>query len=183
MCRALKPTVCRFVVAVGLAKGGEFCEVGKRLVPDLVCVHKDLKFCQLLSGEVVALVNLSHKVEGFGLVGNDDANHLAFFLLFCELMAKCDDVCHVGDPCLVEGFDGVGALPHHDLASVDLEMVKDPFDGVVGIPEVLFIELFDALLFKAVINVLNANVPDRLLQIKLPEEFICFLMHGDFEGG
>ena len=68
---------------------------------------------------------------------------LHFFLLFREMTAKRDDLCHVGDPRLVECFGGVSALPCHDLAPVSLEIVKDPFDGVVGVPKVLFIELFD----------------------------------------
>ena len=111
-----------------------------------------------------------------GLVRDDDPNHLAFFLLFCELTAKRDDVFHVGDPRLVECFGGVSVLPCHDLAPVGLEMVKDTFDGVVGIPKVLF--------FNAVDNLLDNNVRDRLLKIKLPEELLCFfLKREDFEGG
>ena len=101
-------------------------------------------------------------------------------------MAKRDDVCHVGDLHLVECFGGISALPCHDLAPVGLEMVKDTLDGVVGIPEpkVLFIELFNVLFFNAVNNWLDVNDRDRLLKIKLPEEFLrFFLKHEDFEGG
>ena len=159
-------------------------DVGECLVPGLVHVRKDLEFCQLVFGEVDALVHLSHKVEGFGLVGNDEPNHLACFLLFCELTAKCDDVCHDGDPHLVKCFGGVSALSWHDLAPVGLEMVKDTFDDVVGITEVLFIELFDVFFFNAVEDLLDTNVRDRLLKIKLLEEFLCFfLKREDFEGG
>ena len=155
--------------------------MGKCLVPGLVQVHEDHKFCKLVFGEVVALAHLSHEVEGFGLVGDDDPNHVAFFLLFCELTAKRDDVCHVGDPRLVECISGVSALLCHDIG---LEMVKDTFDGVVGIPEVLFIELFNVLFFNTVDNLLEANVRDHLLKIKLPEEFLCFFLKCDvFEGG
>ena len=104
--------------------------------------------------------------------------------MFCELTAKRDDVFHVGDPRLVECFGGVSVLPCHDLAPVGLEMVKDTFDGVVGIPKVLFIELFGVLFFNAVDNLLDNNVRDRLLKIKLPEELLCFfLKREDFEGG
>ena len=71
--------------------------MGKCLVPGLVRVRKDLKFCQLVFGEVVALVHLSHAVESFGLVADDDPNHLAFLLLFWELTTKRDEVCHVGE--------------------------------------------------------------------------------------
>ena len=156
--------------------------MGECLVPGLVHVREDLKFCQLVFAEVVALVHLSHKVEGFGLIGDDDPNHLAFFLLFCELRAK-RDVCHVGDPRLVKCFGGVSALPCHDLAPVGLKIVKDTFDGVAGIPKVFFVELFDILFFNAVHNLLDANVRDCLLKIKLPEKFLCFfLKRADFEG-
>ena len=157
--------------------------MGECHVPGLVRARKDINFFQLVFGEVVALVHLSHKVEGFGLVGDDDPNHPAFFLLFCELTAECDAVCHVGDPHLVEYFGGVSALPCHDLAPVDLEMVKDTFDGVVGIPEVLFIELFDVLFFNTVNNLLDTNVCDHLLEIKLPEEPLRFFLKcEDFVG-
>jgi hypothetical protein len=104
--------------------------------------------------------------------------------LFCELTAKCDDVCHVGDPRLVEYIGGISALLCHDLAPVGLEMVKDTFDGVVGVSKVLFIELCDVLFFIAVDNLLDTNVCDCLLKIKLPEELLCFfLKREDFEGG
>ena len=56
--------------------------MGKCLVPGLVCVHEDLEFCQLVFGEVVALVHFPHKVECFGLVGDDDPNCLALFCCF-----------------------------------------------------------------------------------------------------
>ena len=79
MHQAFESAVSRFVVAVCLAKGEECHEVGKCLVPGLVCVRKDLKFHQLVFGEVVALVHLSHRVEGVGLIGDDDPNRLAFF--------------------------------------------------------------------------------------------------------
>ena len=85
---------------------------------------------------------------------------------------------------MVECFGCVSALPCHDLAPVGSEMGKDAFDGVVGIPKVLFIELFDVLFFNAVNNLFDANVCDRLLKIKLPEEFLCFFLKREyFEGG
>ena len=122
-------------------------------------------------------------MEGFGLVGDDDPNRLALFLLFCELTAERDDVCLVGDPRLVECFSGVSALPCHDLAPVGLGMAKNTFDGVVGIPEVLFIELFDVLFFNTVNNLLDTNVCDHLLEIKLPAEPLCFFLKcEDFVG-
>ncbi len=92
----------------------------------------------MLLGEVIALVPLPNKVEGFGFVGNDELIAFLFFLLG-ELPAKCDDVGHVGYPCLIDGFGGVSAFPCHDLASVGSEMVENTFDGIVGVPEVVFI--------------------------------------------
>ncbi len=145
MRHALESAVCCFVIAVGLAKGEQINEVGKCFVPDLVFIQEDLVLGHLLLGEVVALVHLLNKVEGFGFVGNDDVDCLAFFLLLRELLAKCDDVGHVGYPCLVEGFGGISVFPYHDLAPVGLEMVENTFDGVVVIPEVLFVEFFDIL--------------------------------------
>jgi len=46
-------------------------------------------------------------VEGFGFVGNDDVDRLAFFLLLVELASKHDDVGHVGHPCQIESFDSL----------------------------------------------------------------------------
>ena len=61
-------------------------------------------------------------MEGFGFAGNDDIDHLASFLLLGELSSKCDDVGHVGYPCLIKGFGGVSAFPCHDLAPVGSEI-------------------------------------------------------------
>jgi hypothetical protein len=181
---ALESAVCCFVVALGLAKREKIHEVGKCFVPDLLCIREDLVLGHLLLGEVVALVHLPDKVEGFGFVGNDDVDCLAFFLLLGELPAKCDDVCHVGYPCLIEGFGGVSAFPCHDLAPVGLEMVENTFDGVVGVPKVLFIEFFDILFLDAVNDALNTDVGDRLLQVKFFLKFLCFILEGeDFKGG
>ncbi len=69
---------------------------------------------------------------------------LHFFLLLCELLAKGDDVGHVGYPCLMEGFGHVGAVLGHDLEPVGSEMVQYAFDGTIGIPKVLFIDLTKA---------------------------------------
>ena len=69
-------------------------------------------YCHLLLSEVVTLIHLPDKVGSFGFVGNDDLDHFASFLLLGELSSKkCDDVGHVGYPCLIEGFGGVGAFP------------------------------------------------------------------------
>jgi hypothetical protein len=63
-------------------------------------------------------------VGGFGFVGNDDVDHFASFLLLGELLSKkCDDVGHVGYPCLIEGFCGISAFPCNDLAPVGLELL------------------------------------------------------------
>jgi hypothetical protein len=138
----------------------------------------------LLLGEVVALIHLPGKVEGFGFVGNDDIDHLAFFLLLVELPTKCDDVGPVGYPCLIEGFCGVSAFPCHDLAPVGSEMMENIFDGSVGIPKVLFLEFFNILFFNAVDDELNANVGDRLLQVKFLLKLLCFFLEGEyFKGG
>ncbi len=134
-------------------------------------------------GEVVALVHFPNEVEGFGFVGDDDVDRLAFFLLLGELPAKCDDVGHVGYPCLIESVGGVSAFPCHDLAPVGLEMVENTFDGVVGVPKVLFVEFFDILFFDAVDYAL-ANAGDCLLQVKFFLKFLHFFLEGeDFEGG
>ncbi len=184
MRRALESAVCCFVVAIGLAEGEQIREVGKCFVPDFVRIREDLIFGHLLLGEVVALVHLPNKVEGFGFVGDDDVDCLAIFLLLGELLAKCDDVGHVGYPCLIEGFGGFSAFPCHDLAPVGSEMVENTFDGVVGVPKVLFAEFFDILFFDAVDDALDTDVGDRLLQVKFFSKFLCFFLEGeDFEGG
>jgi hypothetical protein len=182
MRRALESTVCCFVITVGLAEGKQLREVGKCFVPDLVHIQEDLLLGHLLLG--VALVHLPNKVEGFCFVGNYDVDCLAFFLSLGELLAKCDDVGHVGCPCPIEGFGGISAFPCHDLAPVGSEMVENTFDGVVGLPKVLFIEFFDKLFFDAVDDALDTNVGDPLLQVKFFLKFCCFFLEGeDFKGG
>ena len=108
-------------------------------------------------------VHLSDKVEGFGFVGNDDVDRFAFFLLFVELASECDDVGHVGYPCLIESFGGVRAFPCHDLAPVGSEMMEYTFDGAVGVTEIFFVEFF---VFNAVNDALHTEIGDRLLQVK-----------------
>jgi hypothetical protein len=184
MRRALESAVCCFVVAIGLAEGEQIREVGKCFVPDFVCIQENLVLGHLLLGEVVALVHLPNKVEGFGFVGDDDVDRLAFFLLLGELLAKCDDVGHVGYPCLIEGFGSVSAFPCHDLAPVGLEMVENTFDGVAGVPSVLFLEFFDILFFGAVDDELDTDVGDHLLQVKFFLKVLHFFLEGeDFGGG
>jgi hypothetical protein len=93
-------------------------------------------------------------------------------------------VGHVGYPCLTEGFGGVSAFPCHDLAPVGLEMMENFFDCAVGIPEVLFIEFLNILFFDAVDDALDADVGDRLLQVKFLLKLFCFFLEGEyFEGG
>ncbi len=180
----IKSDVCCFVIAVGLAEGEQIHEVGKCFVPDLVCIQEDLVLGHLLLGEVVTLVHSPNKAEGFGLVGNDDVDCLACLLLLGELPSKCDDVGHVEYPCLIEGFGGISAFPCHDFTPVGLEMVDNIFDGVVGIPKVLFVEFFDILFFNAVDDALDTNVGDRLLQVEFFWIFFCFFLEDeDFKGG
>jgi hypothetical protein len=63
-------------------------------------------------------------------------------------------------------------------------MVENTFDGVVGIPEVLFVEFFDILFFDAVDYALAADVGDRLLQVEFFLKYLHFFLEGeDFEGG
>jgi hypothetical protein len=63
-------------------------------------------------------------------------------------------------------------------------MVENTFDGVLGIPEVLFVEFFDVLFFNAVDDALDTIVGDCLLQVKFFLKFLCFLLEGeDFKGG
>ena len=112
---------------------------------------------------VVTLVHSPDKVECFGFVGDDEVDHLAFFLLFVELPTKCDDVGHVGYPCLIESFGGVSDFPCHGIAPVGSDMVEKTFDSVVGKPEKLFVEFFKILFFDAVDDALDTNVGDHLL--------------------
>jgi hypothetical protein len=44
-------------------------------------------------------------------------------------------------------------------------MVENTFDGVVGVPKILFVEFFDLLFFDAVDDALDTNVGDCLLQV------------------
>jgi hypothetical protein len=63
-------------------------------------------------------------------------------------------------------------------------MVENTFDGVVGVPKVLFVEFFDILFFAAVNDALDTNAGDRLLQVKFFLKFLHFFLEGeDFEGG
>ena len=101
----------------------------------------------MLLGEVVTLVHLPNKVECFGFVRNYDVDHLACFLLLIEMTTECDNVGRAGCPCLIESFSCISAFPCHDLAPVGSEMTENTFDGVVGIPKILFVEFFDVLFF------------------------------------
>jgi hypothetical protein len=109
---------------------------------------------------------------------------LHFFLLLDELPAKCDDVGHVGYPSLIGGFGDVSAFSCHDLAPVGSEMVENTFDGVIVVPEVLFVKFFNILFFNAVDDVLDTDVGDRLLQVKFFLKFLSLFLEGeDFKGG
>ncbi len=141
------------------------------------------RFGHLLLGEIVALIHLSDKVEGFGFIGNDDVDRLAFFLMFVGLVSERDDVGHVGHPCLIESFGGVRAFPYHDLAPVGLEMMEYTFDGAVGVTKIFFVEFFDVLFFNAVDDALHAKVGDRLLQVKFLLEFLRFFLEGEYFQG
>ena len=116
----------------------------------------------MLLSEVVTLVHLANKVEGFGFVGDDDIDCLAFFLLLRELSAEGDDVGHVGYPCLMEGFGHVCAFLGHDPAPFGSKMVQYAFDGAVGVPKVLFVD-FDVLFLNTVDDALDTDVGDCLL--------------------
>ena len=52
-------------------------------------------------------------------------------------------------------------------------MVKDTFDGVVDIAEVLIVEFLHVLLLNVVNDALDANVGDRFLQVKF---LFCLLV-------
>ena len=110
-------------------------------------------------------------MEGFGFVGNDDVDCFAFFLLFVELASECDDVGHVGHPCLIESFGGVSAFPCHDLAPVGSEMMENTFDGAVGVTKIFFVEFFDVLFFNAVNDALHTEVGDHLLKVEFLLKF------------
>ena len=118
-------------------------------------------------------------MEGFGFVGNDDVDCLAFFLLLVELSSERDDVGHVGHPCLIESFGGVSAFPCHDLAPVGLEIMENTFDGVVGL---FFIEFFNLLFFNTVDDALH-TVGDRLLQVKFFLKYLRFFLEGEYFQG
>jgi hypothetical protein len=62
-------------------------------------------------------------------------------------------------------------------------MVENTFDGVVVVPEVLFVEFFNILFFNAVDDALDTNAGDRLLQVKFFLKFLRFFLEGeDFKG-
>jgi hypothetical protein len=62
--------------------------------------------------------------------------------------------------------------------------MENIFDGVVGIPKVLIVEFFNVLFFNAVDDALNADVGDRLLQVKFLLKLLRFFLEGEyFEGG
>ncbi len=88
---------------------------------------------------------MANKVEDFDFVRDDGIDCLAFYMLLGELPAKGDNVGHVGYPCRIEGFGCLSAFSGHDLAQAGLKMVQYAFDGVVGIPDVLFVEFFNVL--------------------------------------
>ena len=118
-------------------------------------------------------MHLPNKVECFGFVGYYNIDCLAFLLLLGELTTKGDDVGHVGHPCLVESRGCFHAFPCHELSPVCSEMVKDTFDGVVDIAEVLIVEFLHVLLLNVVNDALDANVGDRFLQVKF---LFCLLV-------
>ena len=106
---------------------------------------------------------MANKFEGFGFIGDDDIDHLAFFLLLCELLAEVDDVGHGRYPCLMECFGHGSAFPSHDLVPFGLERMQYAFDGAVGIPKVLFVEFFYVLFLDAVNDSWDTDVGDCLL--------------------
>ncbi len=68
------------VISIRLLLGVELHEVLQSEGPCFVVVDKHFIFCHLFFGEIVALVHFPKKVEGFGLLGDDDLDGLAFFL-------------------------------------------------------------------------------------------------------
>ena len=123
-------------------------------------------------------------MEGFCFIGNDDVDCLALFLLLVELASECDDVSHVGHPCLMKCFGGLSAFPCHDLAPLGSEMVENTFDCVVCVTKVFFVEFFNVLFFNAVNDVLHAEDGDCLLQVKFLLKFLRFFLEGEyFQGG
>ncbi len=135
--------------------------------PGLVDVGLNFVLGHLVFGDVVALVHLPNKVEGFGFVQDDDVDGLALFLLFVKLMVKGDDVGGRGDPCLIECLSSIGALFRHDLATFRVEVCQERFDGLVCIAKVVFVEFFNVLFFNAVDDVLYSYGSDCLLEFKL----------------
>ncbi len=108
---------------------------------------------------------------------------LHFFLLLVELASECDDVSHVGHPCLMKCFGGLSAFPCHDLAPHGSEMVENTFDCVVGVTEEFFVEFFDVLFFDTVDDALHTDVGDRLLQVKFFLKFLRFFLEGEYFQG
>ncbi len=151
------------VVSVCLSLGVELREVLQGEGLCFVLVGKHFIFCHLFFGEAVALVHLPYKVEGFGLLRNDDVDALAFLLKFGELATKRDNVRCVGYPGMVECLGCVSVLLYHNLAPVGVEMIDDGLDGLACIAKVFLIEFFDILLLDAVDDALHSNGGDCLL--------------------
>ncbi len=77
---AVKSAVGHLVVSIRLSLGIELHEVLQSEGPFFFLVYEHFIFCHLFFGEIVALVHLPNKVEGFGLLGDDAIDGLAFFL-------------------------------------------------------------------------------------------------------
>ncbi len=60
--------------------GVELHEVLQSEGPCFVIVNKHFIFCHLFFSEIVTLVHFPNKVEGFGLLGDDDIDGITLFL-------------------------------------------------------------------------------------------------------
>jgi hypothetical protein len=76
---AVESAVGRTVVSIRLSLGIELREALQSEGPCFVLVNKHFIFCHLFFGEIVSLIHLPNK-EGFGFLGDDDIDGLAFFL-------------------------------------------------------------------------------------------------------
>jgi hypothetical protein len=62
----------------------------------------------------------------FCLIQDDDVDHVALLLKFCQLTTKRDDMSGAGSPCVVERLGGIRVFLGHHLTPV-CEKVKRNF--------------------------------------------------------
>jgi hypothetical protein len=104
-------------------------------------------------------------MQRLGLFEDDDIDHAALLLKLHQL-TKCDDMSGAGNPCVVECLGGIHAFFGHHLAPIGAKVCKEGLDCLVGVANVVFIELLNVLLLNAVNDVLYTYDGDGLLKFK-----------------